>query len=80
MGSAVLTLPDDVKAELKRFSWVNWSELAREELLKQERLKKAWGEAEKIVSRSRLTQEQADRLADEVSSSISKRYMKMVGK
>jgi len=36
MPSVTLTIPDKVKAELKEFAWVNWSELARQEILKNE--------------------------------------------
>ncbi|MFH0875602.1 MAG: hypothetical protein V1859_06705 [archaeon] len=36
MVSITLSVADEYKAELKRFSWVNWSELAREELLKKD--------------------------------------------
>jgi len=34
---------------------------------------------ESIVSRSKLTQEQADELADELSSSIAKRFLESAG-
>ncbi len=74
MASTVLTIPDEVKAELKSFSWVNWSELAREELIKQEERLKAWRKIEKIVSKSKLTQEQADKISDEINMSLAKRY------
>jgi hypothetical protein len=80
MASTVLTIPDEVRSELKRFSWVNWSELAREELLKQEKSIRDWKEFERIVSKSKLTQEQADKLADEASWALAKRYEKFKGK
>ncbi len=35
MASMTLSIPDDFKAELSEFSWVNWSEIAREELMKK---------------------------------------------
>ena len=80
MTSAVLTLPDEVKSELKRFSWINWSELAREELLKEEIRQKAWEEVEKIVSKSKLTQEQADKLSDEANWRLAKKYKELLRK
>ena len=36
MPSVTLTIPNKVKAELKEFVWVNWSELARQEIFKHE--------------------------------------------
>ncbi len=36
MASVILSTSDDLKAKLKRFSWVNWSEVAREEVRKKE--------------------------------------------
>ena len=39
MGTATLTISDEMKSEIKHFSWVNWSEVAREEFERQERLR-----------------------------------------
>ena len=78
MPSAVLTINDEVKAELKQFSWVNWSELAREELIEQGKRVVAWREVERIVSKSKLTQEQADKFSDKVNISLAKRYEKLL--
>ena len=35
MASITLSVSDDFKNLLKRFSWVNWSEIAREEAMKK---------------------------------------------
>ncbi len=35
MASLTLSLPDDFKSQLKAFGWVNWSEIAREEVMKK---------------------------------------------
>lgn len=35
MASMTLSIPEEFKAELSEFSWVNWSEIAREELMKK---------------------------------------------
>ncbi len=35
MPSVTLAIPDDVKSEMERFSWVNWSKLAQEILEKK---------------------------------------------
>ena len=36
MGSATLTILDETKNELSNFAWVNWSEVAREDVRKKE--------------------------------------------
>ena len=38
MSTVTITIPESVKAELGHFSWVNWSEAAKEELSKKEKL------------------------------------------
>jgi hypothetical protein len=35
MASLTLSVPDDFRTQLGEFSWVNWSEIAREELTKK---------------------------------------------
>lgn len=80
MGTITLTVSDKTKSELKRFSWVNWSELARQELLKEKEKQQVYEELEKILSKSKLTQKDADSLADEISISLAKRYKKILEK
>jgi hypothetical protein len=77
MSTVTLTFPDDVKSELRRFSWVNWSELAREELLMQEKTRKDFERFKAIVSKSKLTEEDAIELGRKVSESLHKRYKKL---
>ncbi len=36
MVSITIPLPEEVKLELDRFPWVNWSEVGREDLLRKE--------------------------------------------
>ncbi|MFH1181429.1 MAG: hypothetical protein V1702_00560 [Candidatus Woesearchaeota archaeon] len=35
MASVTLSVPKDLKNQLKAFSWINWSEIAREEATKK---------------------------------------------
>ena len=80
MGTITITLSNRVKSELKKFSWVNWSELAKVELAKVKQRQELFEEVEKILSKSKLTEEDAKKLADEVSLSLAKRYKKMLEK
>jgi hypothetical protein len=77
MTTVTLTFSDDVKSELRRFSWVNWSELAREELLMQEKTREDFERFKAIVSKSKLTEEDAIELGRKVSESLHKRYKKL---
>jgi len=63
MASTTLTVSDDIKSELKRFSWVNWSEIAREELVQREERTEALEEALRIVSKSKFTEKDADEMS-----------------
>ena len=80
MGTTTITLSNKMKAELKRFSWINWSELARIEIIKEAKRQKAFEEVEKIIKKSKLTEEDAQRLAEETSLALAKRYKKMLEK
>ena len=77
MPTVTLTVPDDLKSELIRFSWVNWSEVAREELVKQEKLREAYEQFKKIVSKSKLTEKDALELGRKVNESMHKRYKEL---
>ena len=77
MPTVTLTVPDDLKSELNRFSWVNWSEVAREELVKQEKLREAYEQFKKIVSKSKLTEKDALELGRKVNESMHKRYKEL---
>ena len=78
MATATLTFPDKVKDELKRFSWVNWSEVARGEFIEKQRQIEQLERIERIISKSRLTQKQAERLADEINEKTAERHLKLL--
>lgn len=77
MPTVTLTVPDDVKSELNRFSWVNWSEVAREALTHEEGLRDAFDEFKRIVSKSKLTEKDALELGRAVKKSLHERYKKL---
>jgi hypothetical protein len=77
MASVTFALPDNVKAEMKRLNWINWSELARLEILERLKQEQEIEEFRRIVSKSKLTEKQAQKLAEEVNRSLAKRYEKL---
>ena len=76
MPTVTLTVSDDVKAGLKKFSWVNWSEIAREELISEEKAFNAFEQFKKLVSKSQLTEKDADILARKVKLDMHKQLKK----
>lgn len=70
MASVTFSIPDKVKQDMESFSWVNWSELAREEALKRAKLAKDFEEFKKIVAKSKLTVKDADAIAKKVKASM----------
>ena len=74
MGTTTLTVLDEEKADLKRFSWVNWSETAREEFLEKARRDEAFKRFDVLLKDSKMTDELALKLADELKKRVSKRH------
>jgi len=74
MAEIVVKIPGELK-ELESASGIRW-QLAVEKKIREELEEIA--RIERIVSKSKMTQEQADSLADEVNESLSKRYAKIL--
>ncbi len=72
MGNMTLSIPNDVQNEMKYFSEVRWSEVARKAIIgKIESLKLA----EKLAEKSKLTQKDVDDFNKKIKSLASKRYL-----
>lgn len=72
MVSVTLSIPEDVKQKMDEFSWINWSGLARETFVKKmEELELL----EKITSKSKLSEKNAKKLADEINKRVSERFI-----
>ena len=70
MASVTFAIDEELKIKLSKFVWVVWSELARQELLRQEKTREAFERFKKIVAKSKFTEQDAKDLADEVNSSM----------
>ena len=73
MASVMASLPESVKADIDHFSWVNWSEVAREAFIKKLKRLETMGKIEKLLEKSEFTEKDADELADKVKISMHKR-------
>ena len=74
MPTATLTISDEVKENLKRFSWINWSEVAREAFLEKLRRDKVFKRFDEVLKNSKMTEELASKLADKLKRRVAKRH------
>jgi hypothetical protein len=74
MAGAVLTVSDETKGELTRFSWINWSEVAREEAVEKAEREERFKRIDKLLKGSKMTDELASRLADELKGKVAKKH------
>lgn len=73
MANITLSLPNEVHSEMKNFSEVRWSEIARKAIIhKLEMLKLA----ESIAQKSKLTENNVEDLSRKINRSATKRFMK----
>ena len=76
MASITLAVDDKLKSEMANLLWVNWSELAKEKLIKEQKLREQLEEFRRIVSKSKFTEKDSDELSDKVKSSMHERLKK----
>ena len=88
MTSLTLTIPENIKADLNRLAWINWSLLARaeveqeiktkndfekfKELTNPEKLKKV----KEIISKSKFTEEDAEFFSEKVKKAMHEDLVK----
>ena len=70
MVSLTLKITNEFKAIIDKLTWINWSELAREEVLKKLEEERSVETFKKIIAKSRLTEEDADQLSENVKQSM----------
>lgn len=72
MGNMTLSIPDEIQKEMKHFSDVRWSEVARKAIL--ERLE-TLRLAEKLVKKSKLSYKDVEEFGKKIKSSATKRFL-----
>lgn len=63
MVSITFTVDETTKSDMDRFSWINWSELAREIFLKKIQKEETLEKLDKIMKNSQLTDKDIDELS-----------------
>ena len=72
MPSVTFSIPEKIKFEMKQLSWVNWSELARQEVLRQDKRAELFKELEELTKDSKLTDKDCLRFAKFVKERFAK--------
>lgn len=70
-----LSIPKDVHEEMKQFSEVRWSEVARKAIVDKLETLKAIAKVEKIAQKSKLTQKDVDEIGKKIKQSANKRFL-----
>ncbi len=72
MGNITLSIPEEIHKEMKHFSEVRWSEVARKAIIgKLEALRLA----EKLAKKSRLTEKDVEEFSKKIKSGATKRFL-----
>lgn len=77
MTEVTIKIPAELEEELKPLPRREWSLLVNKAL--KEKLERA-ARFRRIISKSKMTQEQADKLAEEINRGMAKRYEKLLSK
>lgn len=72
MGNITLSIPEEVHKEMKHFSEVKWSEVARKAII--EKLE-ALSLAESLARKSRLTERDVKQFSRKIKSMATKRFL-----
>jgi hypothetical protein len=76
MVSVSFTISDELKTKMEKFSWINWSDVAREEAIKQEKRAELFKELEELTKDSTLTDKDCLKLGKLVNKRILERLQK----
>lgn len=72
MGNITLSIPDAIQKEMKHFSEVKWSEVARKAI--QERLE-VLQLAERLAQKSKLSAKDVEEFSKKITASATKRFL-----
>jgi len=72
MANITLSVPDDIHKQMKHFSEIKWSEVARKAII--ERLEMLLI-AEKLAQKSKLTKQDVEAFNEKIKKSANKTFM-----
>ena len=71
MPNLTLAIPSDLKVKMERFPEINWSEVARQAIAEKTQILESM---QKILVKSRLTEEEAVQTGREIKKQVLKRH------
>jgi hypothetical protein len=72
MANITLSIPNEIHKQMKHFSEVKWSEIARKAIIEKIELLRF---AEKLASKSKLTEEDVTAFNKKIKASATKRFL-----
>ena len=72
MANITLSIPNEIHKQMKHFSEVKWSEIARKAIIEKLELLQL---AEKLASQSKLTEEDVAAFNKKIKASATKRFL-----
>jgi len=72
MGNITLSIPDNVHKQMKHFSEIKWSEIARRAIVEKLEFLQM---AEKLAQKSKLTEDDVKTFNKKIKASASKRFL-----
>lgn len=77
MGNITLSIPEEVHKQMKRFSDIRWSEVARQAIVSKIEMLML---ADKLAKKSKLTEKDALELGRKVNAAAAKRFLHDIGR
>ena len=72
MANITLSIPNEIHKQMKHFSEVKWSEIARKAIIEKLELLQL---AEKLASKSKLTEEDVAAFNKKIKAAATKRFL-----
>lgn len=72
MGNITLSIPDNIHKQMRHFSEVKWSEIARKAIIEKLELLQM---AEMLAQKSKLTEEDVKKFNKKIKASASQRFL-----
>ena len=72
MGNITLSVPENIHKEMRQFSEVKWSEVARKAIIEKI---EALRLAESLIKKSKLTEKDVEEFSKKIKSEATKRFL-----
>ena len=80
MGNITLSIPEEVHKQMKRFSDIRWSEVARQAIIKKIEMIALAEKAEKLAKKSKLTEKDVQEFSKKINAAAAKRFLHDIGR